>query len=195
MATNGNQRDPKSAMPSQPVAVQSVSSPTREHVGRPRWLDVINTLVNVLGFVAVACSVWHLATETEEVAQQTKLSAEAIRNEAYVSMSTWTLELDKAFLDQPELRPFFASGVAIDEDHAEYAKVETLAEMTLDMMDSILELEPLFSNKESLEGWKEWMRSTFAESPIVCKHLEHRRKWYRRVGPFYEEWKRTNGKH
>lgn len=148
-----------------------------------RWsllISMISLAISVFGFGAILYGF--------------KVTNESLRTSIYTEMSNWTFELDKTFLSHPELRPYFYSGKAIDEqkDAGLYSLAISVAELESDTMDSILELGEHFPAGAPNQGWQFWMEDTFNRSPIICKYLEDNRGQYVRLYPVYEHWRKTH---
>ena len=148
------------------------------NIGYEWWGLLVSSLqlgVSVLGFLIVGYTLWY--------------ANQSIQSNVFTNMAAWTFELDKVFLEHPHLRPYFCSGKPLDSDPKDddYYRVLTIAELTLDMIDSMLQLEGHFPRDLPLTGWKEWMRDCFRDSPVTCQVFEERRKWFVRVQPLYDK--------
>lgn len=145
-----------------------------------RWtltISVISTVVTVAAFALV----W----------LQLSNANESLRTAVYANMSNWTFELDKAALEYPELRPYFADGVDLPTTDPLYPRAAAMAEFTLDNMDSILEYERQFPSGTLHAGWRNWIYDSFSRSPILVQTIEQLSAEYRPgpLWPIYEEWK------
>ena len=60
------------------------------------------------------------------------------RDGIYAKASDWTFDLDKVFVQYPELRPYFYANKDIDEKDPVYPRALAVAEYTADTMDSVL---------------------------------------------------------
>jgi len=108
-------------------------------------------------------------------------------------MSNWTFELDKAFLDHPELRPYFYDGKDIQQSDPLYFRAETMAEFILDNFDSIMKFDRTYP--ETLhEGWRNWIYDSFSRSPLLVRTMEKLKPEYEPgpAWPIYADWKRRH---
>ena len=142
-------------------------------------VSVRSLIVSLLGFVLI---IWSLNAANE-----------ALKRSIYGSISNWTFELDKAFLQSPELRPYFYDGKDIDTDDPLYPKAQQMAEYMLDTFDSVLEHKAYFPGTGGTPhvGWARWFYDSFDRSPILGKYIETNRRWYEtsEIWPIYKRWK------
>jgi hypothetical protein len=118
-------------------------------------------------------------TQTNLSMQQTTVSMQA---SMYATIATQTLEMDKMFIEKPELRPYFYDGVDIKEDDKNYNLVMSIAEYQLDYFDSTrTELGYIPKDQdtqEDRETWRHYLGDSFANSPILCKRIKANSDWY-----------------
>lgn len=150
-----------------------------------RWtlaISAFSTLVTIAGFGFV----W----------MQLRSANDSLRTGVYANMSNWTFELDKAFIEHPELRPYFYDKKDIREDDPLFAKAAAMAEFELDNFDSIMEQERYFPAGSLHEGWRRWIFNGFDKSPVLVRTIEQLRSEYE-GGPgweMYQEWKTSRAK-
>ena len=121
---------------------------------------------------------------------QLRSTNESLRAGAYSNMSSWTFDLDKAFLQYPELRPYFYAGKDIREDDPLFLRAQTMAEFLLDNFDSIMEFDRQYPGTLHA-GWRDWIYESFNRSPLLVRTLENRKAEYE-SGPawkIYLQWK------
>jgi hypothetical protein len=111
----------------------------------------------------------------QEAASQTKALTEQIRHSRYITISNWTLELDKLYIVYPKLMPYFEEGEPISKDAEDYHRVAAIAEFMMDAMDSMLDQ---YNDNWPDGGWGNWAEETFSKSPIFRYRLEEQRAWY-----------------
>ena len=126
-------------------------------------IGLIQTIISVLGFVAVVVSLIYVAQN--------------IKTQVYQSIGNQLIDINKVFVDHPELRPYFYEGKEISKGSKLYGLATSIAEMRLDFYDSVL-IQMKYFPKYFVVGWKETIRDVFAFSPIMRETLEIRRKWY-----------------
>jgi hypothetical protein len=98
------------------------------------------------------------------------------------TMSNLTLEMDKIFIEKPELRPYFYDGVDIKDDDKNYNLVVAVAEYQIDYFDSAMTqmdyLPEDQDSKEDRDTWNQYFADSFAHSPILCKRINQINRWY-----------------
>jgi hypothetical protein len=126
---------------------------------------------------------------------QLESANKSLKTAIYANMSNWTFELDKTFLQHPELRPYFYAGKDMDPGDPLYLKAESVAELLLDNFDSMLEFRPYFPGGAPHEGWINWMHDSFESSPVLVRTIEKEWRQYEHgpVGSFYKNWKLQKG--
>ena len=105
---------------------------------------------------------------------------------AYLEQGLWTEaveELNKIFINNPELWPYFELGEDISPNDKNYFKVVALATFHLDLIDSIWTesnyIERLQrDSSDEWKSWDSWINELFEKSPIMCKRLKKVSSWY-----------------
>lgn len=122
---------------------------------------------------------------------QLRNANEALSGGVNASVSTWTFEIDKAFLEHPELRPYFYGGQDIAPDDPNFHKAEAMAEFLLDSFDSIESFKGDIPAGIPHEGWVNWIYDCYGNSPLLRRYAAKQSRWYQ-SGPawwIYEKWK------
>jgi hypothetical protein len=129
-------------------------------------------LISALGFTAVLISLWDAREQMTYLAAQTKIFT---RDRSVCNV----LELHRVFLNNPELRPYFFEGKDIKETDPLYPQVEAVADMHLDVFAYNLDYRLVFPDDwRTAEGYKDYIRSRLALSPIMRRRLEKRADWF-----------------
>jgi hypothetical protein len=141
--------------------------------------EVLNAVFSVLGLL----SLYFLLEQTRGTFVQAQHLARSVESSAYQSITSELLELHKLHLEHPELRPYFRGGRDIRPDNPNYERALMLAEFQLDFFDSFWVQSEQMPNILGREGaawvsWVNYMKDSFALSPIMCRHLESIRTWY-----------------
>ena|SRR5215813_6524374 len=118
---------------------------------------------------------------------QVSQTSSSLQASAYATIGNYTMELDKIFVSNPELRPYFYDGETITEeqDKKKYHQVMAIAELQLDFFDATLtqlDIRPRESKEEmekEKQAWNAYFASSFAKSPLLCKRFNENRDWYR----------------
>lgn len=72
-----------------------------------KTLQLIVGIVNVISFPIVIFSVILVLRQTRELSKQTQLTASATRASVYHSISSQMVEIDKFFIENPQLKQYF----------------------------------------------------------------------------------------
>jgi len=120
---------------------------------------------------------------------------DSLKTGIYTNISVWTYDLDKLFLADPWLRPYFYERVDIDSKDPNYSKVVTVAEYFIDTFDSMMTFGKYFPGGAPHEGWKNWIYDSFDTSPILARHIDELRRWYEPgpAWPIYAKWRCDHG--
>jgi len=91
------------------------------------------------------------------------------------------LELDRFFIEHPDLRPYIYDGKTLPDEYAEdtpeHHRIIAAVEMVLDFMECAytqFDLMPLFQRI----GWIEYMIEVGRTSPLLREFLDSEREWY-----------------
>ena len=162
-----------------------MAAPARRHIHRFIWFrrlspyEVLNVIFSVLGLL----SLYFLLEQTRGTFVQAQHLARSVENGAYQSITTELLELHKLYLEHPALRPYFRGGRDIRPDDPNYQQALVLAEYQLDFFDSFWVQSEQMPNILDRNGpawlsWLSYMKDSFAQSPIMCRHLDTVKAWY-----------------
>ncbi|MEU4568282.1 hypothetical protein [Micromonospora sp. NPDC023956] len=86
-------------------------------------------------------------------------------------------ELDKTFVEYPEMRPYFYEGKPVAVDDPNRQRVKAMAEMVLDAFEWIW-LRRRSLNAEGEWGWRAYIIDTFSSSPALQQHYARSDSWY-----------------
>jgi hypothetical protein len=135
-------------------------------------LSAAALLINALGFTAVIVSVRTAQEQMTYNAAQTRILS---RDRSLCNVLT----LHRVFLDHPELRPYFFENKDVDETAPLYPQVEAVADMHLDVFAYNLDYRLVFPDGwRTAEGYKDYIRSRLALSPIMRRRLEKKADWF-----------------
>lgn len=131
----------------------------------PAWASVM------IASVALAASA--LATYLS-----LRLSGRTLTTMSYRSATDLVLELDRVFLDQPQLRPYFYEQAPTPpRGHSEHHRVMAAAEFALDVCECIWDHRHQYSAVDC-DAWREWIHNVFLESPTILATYEQNVAWY-----------------
>jgi hypothetical protein len=155
----------------------SASRPGSE--GRSHWAAVAAVATAVAAVAAIA-TLGFVAWQTRIGASASKATQKAVEASVWAAATDATMNFDKALLEHDEdgsLYPYFNERASFADlppaDQSTRRRFEYMAYMQLDLLDGYWGLAdflpPTFIDKDSVGRW---MRSTFANSPELCRHLE-----------------------
>jgi hypothetical protein len=140
---------------------------TRAAASKTDWykrvLDTVQMIVVVVG-VTVAL---------QQLIQLRKNSSQT----AYDTVSKEWLQLDRHFVTNHQLRPYFFDGKAIDRNHPDYPLVDATAHHVLNFLDYAIDtadhLGPQMSGSfVETTLWHRYIQRTYFSSPIICDNLK-----------------------
>jgi len=154
-------------------------SPTKTPKERERFLHWTHGIA-LAGFIGLIYTI--------------RMSDEPIRRSLYLSMAQWTIDIDKVFIEHPDLRPYFYSGKEIELSDTQYNRALSVAEMVIDTMDSVLEHKGYFNGGAPHKGWYHWIDDNFENSPIIRVCMLKYERWLE-GGALLEYWKKWKKEH
>jgi hypothetical protein len=110
-----------------------------------------------------------------------KIANEAATVTAYDRGVNPVLELDKAYLANSDLRPFFYENKHLDDKAPARARGLALAEMSLDCYENILTQvteHPTRFPEQQREADVAWITQMFKNSEVLRDYLHSHRSWY-----------------
>jgi hypothetical protein len=150
----------------------------------------IMTATLVLSLVTVCI----FLKQVNNLSQQTKRNTEMISlQKRATDAQTWhgivqqMVEVDKVFIDNPDLYPFFFESMKPPNDKKLHAKVKSTAIMVLDFMDGfeddyIRQLPEMGENGKNWVAWERYFIDQFATSPVLCDSYKDISTWYVKNG-------------
>jgi hypothetical protein len=132
-------------------------------------------IISLFGVFSLVFIVW-----------QTHLTTVNMQASMYATIGTQTLEMDKVFIENPGLRPYFYEDIDIieekDKDKEKYNQVMAIAEYKVDLFDSIkTQLGYIPKDKDKNEDratWDSYFADSFDKSPALCRHIHSHGSWY-----------------
>jgi hypothetical protein len=100
---------------------------------------------------------------------QSQKLRESIDTTTWSSVAAQLTEVDKQFIDDPELVPYFYDGVSISESDPRYNKAYAVAGLVLDFLDNASGMGDHI-NPEIFEpdAWERYYSFQFKNSPLMC---------------------------
>jgi hypothetical protein len=146
--------------------------------------ELASLALSFLGLVSLLLglgSLFIIYRQTKEITRQSENSPASFQNAVYQTITTQEMEVDKLFVENPQLRPYFFSAHEINEGSSDYAKAEAIADYELDFFDSAkgrLRLLQEVGYDVSMNAWNKYFDDSFTNSPILCKRLRELTPWY-----------------
>ncbi|MEW2378138.1 hypothetical protein AB0883_18820 [Micromonospora sp. NPDC047812] len=106
-----------------------------------------------------------------------RLSRRAHHTSTYYGVIGLFRELDKTFIEHPEIRPYFYDGKPVDVDESNRHRVRAAAELVLDTFEWIWHRRKDL-NAKGEEGWRAYIVDTFSSSPALQQHYVRSASWY-----------------
>lgn len=165
-------------MSAEPSPAQEQKQPDRESF--ERWthtIALIRLAFTIAGFLVVIFTVLRIDAPT--------------KRSVFASMSQWTMDIDKTFIEYPEFRPYFYAGKQIKPDDPQYNRAVSIAEMMIDSMDSVLQHSKAVRGGVVYEGWDNWIDDSFETSPLLREQMERYERWLKggELESRWEKWK------
>lgn len=110
--------------------------------------------------------------------QQIEAQNAQLRLQSYVAITARIFEVNKLFVDNPELRRYFYDGVVLTDKEV-MAKASSVAEFLLDFYSTIQEHQAFLD--QDVPTWEEWIsyiKEGFKRSPFLCVYFEGKLNWY-----------------
>ncbi len=123
---------------------------------------------------AIAFSLVATAISTVAVIRTEKRS---ISVTTYHSATELTLQVDRTFIEHPELRPLFYENVLLEGSGHDAYLVLAVAELMLDVLECVWDQEREYSTQDR-EAWKAWILDVFASSPTIRDLYDEASAWY-----------------
>ena len=146
------------------------------------WVQIIAGTIGVIGVLLL---VWQLHQSNIQLNQ----AEQAIRSDTIGQIYNHMVEVDRLFVDHPELKPYFYEGKKIGDPNPlliesvngvaiHQAKVRATAELIADFFSEALQ-GVVFLPEETYEGWCAYIKYVYKQSPPLQELYQQRIDWYR----------------
>lgn len=140
--------------------------------------ELLTILITAAGLI----SLFVLLNQTQEMAKQTRELSASLESTAYQTITNQELDLDKMFVDHPELRSYFFEGKDTTPDDPNYTRVQAVADFELDVFDSFYSQAPhvpdITPGNPAWTAWDTYIKDSFANSSALCRRLDSVQRWY-----------------
>jgi hypothetical protein len=143
-------------------------------------IELINLFITIGSFVTVIITIVFLIHQHRLLLLQTENNIKLNEGNVLGFITNNSLTVDKLFITNPELRPYFYNKKGINKDDNLYETVSATAEYLLDYYDSLLvhmKLAP-YLNDYYRKSWESNIIDSFLWSPILCSYLEENKTWF-----------------
>jgi hypothetical protein len=106
-------------------------------------------------------------------------NGQSVRNSVQQSMVKLVTDMDKVFVDKPELYPYFYECKEIDSSSPQYLVVSAASIQMLDLLDIADTQSSTFRDQwDTPEAWDNWIADQLLRSPITRATLRRHHTWY-----------------
>jgi hypothetical protein len=147
--------------------------------------------LSVVAVVVAVASVAVLARQAREFSRQTRLAEETARLEGLREAIQPINRLVEAFLERPDLRPFFYEGAPAPTDDADLAaRVAALSELFADALEgALVAAETLAKVGAQADDVAAYVRFLVERSPSTRAISDERPDWWPRLHAFIRDWR------
>lgn len=135
-------------------------------------------VVSALGFVAVAVSLVFVMKQTAAAAQQSKYVADSLTSTNYAALASFMFEVERAFIDYPQLRPYFYEGKPVDQLCPDHDRILAVAANKLGYFSYLLVLSDRFPQLWPPHWWARLIQRGFETSPVMRQYVRNNRVLY-----------------
>jgi hypothetical protein len=158
-------------MPSAPTD----AAPNDATKSKKSWISRLWSLLPlVISIIALSVSI-----------RQWRVVNEATTTTVYDRTVSMVLEIDRAHLNNPKLRPFFYENRHLDKKDPDANQVEALAEVILDCFEILLtEIKDHPNRYPHSDGDRAWIVDSFKHSEVLRDYLDSHKQWF--AGEIFE---------
>jgi hypothetical protein len=128
-------------------------------------------ITSAFGFLLVVGSLAILS-------HQTKLLAKAIDASASASVAERQINIDKVFVDKPELLRYFFGNTDISRDDESYYAALAVAGLLANYFDTYCLQKGMLKQMYSEPAWECYIKDYFRRSPLLREHVKEFHDWY-----------------
>ena len=133
-------------------------------------IQAIIAAISALGFLGLIVSVLILNNQTNQATKATFATV-------YQGIAAQMQDLDKLFIEMPDLRPYIYRGKPLPDDERERDKVLATAELLVDLADHFIAQSPLLPQHHQ-RGWVEYFGDMYRTSPAIRHYWSECGEWY-----------------
>jgi hypothetical protein len=121
-----------------------------------KLIAIASLLVSIVGLGSIIIGI-----------ESFKQSERAALADASQRIITDSANVDKLFIQYPEMRPFFREKKPIRRGDEGYDRAAAIAELRVNAYDAVLTFPSIFK----ADNWSNVARSAFRDSPIMCEFI------------------------
>jgi hypothetical protein len=152
------------------------------------WVSSATLAAAVASVASLGVVVWQLRVlgrQTEEAAQQTRLSAEAARAGIRMTLMREMIEIDRFLCDRPELRAVLYGHSNTDGANLQSQRADAAAEMIFDFTECLSQHENHFGGEIGV-GWKSYFEDLASRSEVLQAFWRKNRLWYAEARRYFD---------
>lgn len=136
------------------------------------WKDRFSKPIEFLTMAATILALLFAGVGAIFVYRQILDLRQALDSHAYGVITEHLNELNKRFVEYPELRPYFRAGKPLPESDTERQRIFAVADIYLDFIDNFyVQVNHLDRSHYDLCGWRAFFKRSFERSPVLCAVL------------------------
>lgn len=148
-------------------------------------LSLIISFLGIISLFFIGAQTYLIFEQNAKMAEQNTKMTKNMQASMHSTITIQTLEMDKIFLANPEIRPYFYDGWEVPDEKKNariFNKIMIIAEYQLDYFDLVMTQQDYLpvdqDTEEDRNNWTEYFKDSFAESPALCKRLNANPEWY-----------------
>jgi hypothetical protein len=124
----------------------------------PRLTSIVSLLVSIVGLGSFVISYRALRQADEN-----------LRITSYQQMVSQSVDIDKAIVEHPSMRPYFRDRKPISPGDKDYDLAAGIAELRIASFGALLTLPHFLGAETGITGWRNTVRDAFRDSPLMCE--------------------------
>lgn len=130
------------------------------------WIPILSLLISIISVILLIYNIRNLV--------------KSIRSQTYQRVYELMIQIDKFFIENPKLKPYFYPDTNIDiEESVEKEKLHSISEMMMDYFDNVYHQKACMP-PNTFCGFRVYMQKIFRNSQALHDYLaiSGREKWY-----------------
>jgi hypothetical protein len=143
-------------------------------------VTVIFSMITAIMFIR---QVMNLTEQTKRNTEVLGLQKRAVEGQTWQLIIQQMNQIDKIFIDNPDLYPYFFQKKQLKSNDKNYPKVKSMAVMLLDFMDAfdddyVRKLAGMNDGGKYWISWENYFVDQFSLSPVLCDSYKEMKSWY-----------------